>query len=90
MSVRHSRMHRRLWAAIRRRVIERDGYRCTRCGAAGVLEVHHKVALEDGGGAYDEDNLATLCRGCHMSVHRPVSRTAGRAEWLERLKHAAS
>ena len=47
----------------------RDGWRCTACGRPGKLEAHHEVPLSDGG-ADSLDNLATLCRGCHLAVHR--------------------
>lgn len=57
------------WGAIRRAVLERDGYQCRICGRDGAevqLHVHH----------VDRDrrhnsgrNLVTLCRGCHAQVH---------------------
>ena len=85
-----NRLHRRLWAAVRLRVIERDGYRCTRCGKAGRLEVHHEVPVGMIDDPYAESNLRTLCRRCHIDVHRPTSyRTKGRKQWKERLKHGA-
>lgn len=34
-------------------------------GAGGRLEVHHIVALAEGGQPYDLRNLATLCSSCH-------------------------
>ena len=76
----------RRWQPIRRMVLERDGYRCQRCGKAGRLEVDHVVALHRGGDAYAAANLQTLCRGCHVSKslrenprRRPVS--AERIAW---------
>ena len=56
--------------AFRRRVLERDRWRCTSCGAARVLEAHHIVPIEDGGDPWDMDNAATLCRGCHIAHHQ--------------------
>ena len=48
------------------------------------MEVHHVVALEDGGAAYDPSNLESLCRGCHIAEHaRPVP--AEVREWREFL-----
>ena len=29
------------WAALRRFVLDRDGWRCQRCGRYGRMEVHH-------------------------------------------------
>ena len=48
----------------------RDGYRCTSCGRAGALEVHHVDPLHLGGSEYDLGNLSTLCKACHIAVHR--------------------
>lgn len=51
----------------RRRVFERDGWRCCRCGCYGTrdtLKADHYIPLADGG----RDTLAnmqTLCGGCH-------------------------
>ena len=70
MSRHHRALDRRRWKLTRRAVLERDGWRCTRCGRAGRLEVHHKVRLVDGGDEYDPDGCETLCRPCHFDRHR--------------------
>lgn len=52
---------------VRARVLDRDGFKCRRCGAGpsdGALEVDHVVSVFDGGSA-DESNLQTLCRKCN-------------------------
>ena len=56
------------WQRTRRRIKNRDSWRCRRCGSPGQLEVHHvePVAV---GGTDDDDNLLTLCRACHLSEH---------------------
>jgi 5-methylcytosine-specific restriction endonuclease McrA len=55
-------------SALRKKIKERDGNRCQRCGTAGSaenrLEVHHRRRVADGGG-HDERNLVTLCQRCH-------------------------
>ncbi len=59
----------RAWRRLRRQVLTRDGYRCTRCGTRDGLEVHHRVPVTNGG----EDTIAntiTLCRDCHAQTHR--------------------
>ena len=43
----------RRWKRARAIAKRRDGNRCTTCGATASLEVHHVVALEDGGGGRD-------------------------------------
>ncbi|MDE2667223.1 MAG: HNH endonuclease signature motif containing protein [Acidobacteriota bacterium] len=75
----------RRWDRVRRRELKRTGYRCERCGKAGRLEVHHKRPLHRGGDAYAADNLAVLCRRCHIEAHRrPLSDEAQR--WADLLR----
>lgn len=57
----------------RRAALERDGYTCQRCGTKSDLHVHHI----DGMGVTTPrhlrnnalENLQTLCRACHTTVH---------------------
>ena len=67
MSRQHLRLDRRRWAVVRRRVLDRDGWRCRKCGRAGRLEADHVIPLHRGGAAYDLDNLQALCRLCHFA-----------------------
>lgn len=68
---------------LRRHVFARAEYRCERCGLHAIarfveggpaqgdpslLELHHIVPLEHGGG-HEDANLQALCRGCHGIVH---------------------
>ena len=70
------------WRRLRLAILERDGWRCKRCGRAGMLEVHHRKAIAEGGDASDPANLETICRGCHIQHHRVI---IGQREWLEFL-----
>jgi len=56
------------WQEKRKMVLERDGYCCTRCGSAINLDVHH-LTYEHFGNEPLED-LVTLCRKCHGTVHK--------------------
>ena len=50
-------------------------------GCRGLAnEVHHKVALEDGGAAYALDNLISTCKPCHSRETRleQLARAGGR------------
>ena len=57
------------WTVARRKRLDMDGWRCTDCGRAGRLQVHHLHSLKDGGN-HDMGNLRTLCRDCHLDAHR--------------------
>lgn len=52
------------WTSTRRKVLARCNNKCTICGADDNLEIHHKVAVADGG-AMDLENLTTVCFKCH-------------------------
>ena len=57
----------RRWRLLRRRILERDGWRCRACGrAAGRFEVDHVQSIHAGGEWWDESNLQLLCRPCHF------------------------
>ena len=57
------------WERAKKAVKKRDGYRCTNCGRAGRLEVHHKkMAKKNPELFFCLDNLATLCRSCHIEL----------------------
>lgn len=63
------------WDRRRRRVLERDGYTCQACGDRGgpygdvELHVDH-ILPKSRGGSHREENLQTLCRGCHDAKTR--------------------
>ena len=79
----------RRWRHVRRRVVDRDGWRCVLCGKAGRLEVDHVKPVKDGGDWWDPAGLQTLCRPCHFSKTagenaRPASGDV--AAWREFLR----
>ena len=54
--------------SVRAAVLERDNRRCTVCGEAAT-EVHHVRYCK--WGEFDtEDNLVSICHGCHCDLHR--------------------
>ena len=63
----HLAINPRRWAAVRRAVFQRDGYRCRACGRAGRLECDHVRPLRRGGALYALANLQSLCRDCHIA-----------------------
>lgn len=77
------------WQRVRKRVFQRDGYRCSRCGLAGVLEAHHDpplakrpvISVDE---FYNPDRIKTLCRACHLAEHRELD--PERAAWDDYLR----
>ncbi len=58
------------WRDLRQDAIIRDGFKCTNCDTIIGLKhrdhvVDHIIEIEDGGAAYDLENLQTLCMSCH-------------------------
>ena len=89
MSRLHTPIGGRVWAALRRRVFRRDGYRCRACGRPGRLECDHVVPLRQGGPLLHVDNLQTLCRSCHIEKTRSENRrapTETEEEWVELVR----
>lgn len=58
------------YESLRQHVLRRDGWRCQSCGAMSNLEVHHKQ-FRSHTGDDSEENLITLCVGCHDEMHTP-------------------
>lgn len=65
----------RYFGGLRELVLQRDGYKCQRCGVA-LLLTPHRTAVHHRDGDKDHnslDNLVTLCRKCHPRIHGPLS-----------------
>lgn len=48
------------------KVLERDGYKCVRCGFSDKIVVHHKDKNRNNN---QMDNLITVCKSCHAFFH---------------------
>ena len=88
MSRHHLHLNWRRWAAIRRAVLEHDGWRCVECGKAGRLECDHITPLqrEPGQDPFDPNGLQTLCRACYIEKTRRENRrepTPAETAWCE-------
>jgi len=58
------------WNETRFAVYQRDDYTCQDCGKSDCeVHAHHTEFVSNGGAKYDMDNLVTLCKNCHMSIH---------------------
>lgn len=67
------------WLAKRKEVLRRDSYTCVQCyKVAGevILHVHHKVYYWNRDPwDYSNNELETLCAGCHWKEHNLISNT---------------
>lgn len=54
--------------AVRRAVMERDGFACVQCGSTERLSLDHIVRFRDGG-PDAEENLRVLCLPCNWRRH---------------------
>jgi hypothetical protein len=56
------------WKRLRRRVLQRDNWRCRLCGRKKELQVHHDRYIS----LLSEDIrwLKTMCRKCHDRIHK--------------------
>ena len=62
------KLGKQVYQRLMKRVLERDGWRCRKCGAVENLQVHHKIRRSQQGNDSIE-NLVTLCARCHMAEH---------------------
>ncbi len=67
------------WFSLRNEALERDGYKCKKCGRE-ASEVDHITEIADGGGAWSLDNLQSLCNDCHKEKTRESWKQRTRAE----------
>jgi 5-methylcytosine-specific restriction endonuclease McrA len=58
-----------LYEHLHQQVLRRDGWRCQSCGTMSNLEVHHQEFRSQAGDD-SEENLITLCVGCHDLIHK--------------------
>lgn len=79
------------WQQLKIARMQIDGFRCQGCGCVGTsenqLQVHHIKYCTIG----EEDvwkDLVTLCRSCHLQVHRIMQRKTsytGEHGWCDKL-----
>lgn len=54
------------WKVLRMKILERDGWKCLKCGSRKRLEVDHVNAVRIAPDrAFDPTNLQVLCGPCH-------------------------
>lgn len=72
------------WRAFRLTILQRDGYRCVKCGVdvsgKGQARVDHIKRLSDGGAFLDPANCRSLCTACDAMSHREKGSGATRRD----------
>jgi len=63
--VKQIKLGKQLYRRLMKRVLERDGWRCQKCGSLENLQVHHMIKQSQQGSAALR-NLVSLCAHCHM------------------------
>jgi len=66
------KLGKQIYRRLMKRVLERDGWRCQKCGSLENLQVHHKIRRSQQGNDSLE-NLVTLCAHCHLKEHGQLS-----------------
>ncbi len=68
------------YEGLRQQILRRDSWRCQSCGTMSNLEVHHRE-FRSHSGADSEENLITLCTGCHAIAHHRGNKTNRPKAW---------
>ena len=66
--VKRVKLGKQIYRRLMKRVLERDGWRCQKCGSLENLQVHHKTKRSQQG-SDALGNLVSLCAHCHMEEH---------------------
>ena len=67
----NSNLDREMQPTLRKMCLERDNYTCQKCHSTEELHCHHiEGILQNPIESCDLDNTITLCKDCHLFVHR--------------------
>jgi 5-methylcytosine-specific restriction endonuclease McrA len=70
--VKRIKLGKQIYRRLVKRVLERDEWRCQKCGSLENLQVHHRIKRsQQGNDALG--NLVSLCAHCHMAEHGQLS-----------------
>jgi 5-methylcytosine-specific restriction endonuclease McrA len=66
--VKRIKLGKQIYRRLVKRVLERDEWRCQKCGSLENLQVHHRIKRsQQGNDALG--NLVSLCAHCHLEEH---------------------
>ena len=63
------KLGQRVYRRLMKRVLQRGGCRCQKCGSVQILQVRHQIKRSQMGDESLED-LVTLCAYCYLHEHR--------------------
>ena len=66
--IKRIKLGKQIYRRLMKRVLERDGWRCQKCGSLENLQIHHKIKRSHQGNDSLE-NQVTLRAYCHMAEH---------------------
>ena len=72
--VKRIKLGKQIYRRLMKRVLERDGWRCQKCGELENLQIHHRIKRSQQGND-SLANLVTLCPCCYMAEHGQLSYT---------------
>jgi 5-methylcytosine-specific restriction endonuclease McrA len=87
--VKRIQLGKQVYRRLLKRVLERDGWRCQKCGSLKDLQVHHQMYRSRQGND-SLANLVTLCAYCHMEEHGQLSYSQAAAKQNSAPKRQAS
>lgn len=66
------------WQSFRRMIFKKRKNTCEICNKKieefyrdyGILEIHHKCQIKNGGELCDENNVLLVCKDCHKKLHK--------------------
>jgi len=66
--VKRIKLGKQIYRRLMKRVLERGGWQCQKCGSPENLQVHHMIKRSQQG-SDALGNLVSLCADCHMEEH---------------------
>ena len=89
--VKRIKVGKQAYRRLLKRAMERDGWRCQKCGSLKDLQVHHRITRSRQGND-SLANLVTLCAYCHMEEHGQLSysKAAAKQNSMSRLELKAA
>lgn len=72
------------WQRKRLEIMQRDDFKCTKCGTTSDLNVHHLRYIPGRSPwEYEDEDLITLCGTCHKQTHEDMERKEKEQEEYE-------